>query len=324
MAKRRNQLASACVLIALTLAILIMPQVASWGAPSYPQLDYVPVDHSGETSARFAVIGDYGRDTGAESDVAALVRSWNPDFIITVGDNNYWFGAASTIDGNVGKYYAEFISPYSGKHQPLTSGPSVNRFLPILGNHDWMTKNAKAYLRYFTLPGNERYYDFVWGPVHFFALDSDGNEPDGVTADSVQAMWLKSRLAASDSPWKIVYLHHPPYSSGQHGSSVELRWPYREWGASAVLSGHEHDYERIDKDGFPYFINGVGGGSLTGFSGTTSGSQVQFNDDYGAMLVEADADGITFQFFTRGGRIIDTYTIRTAKGGDAGGGSGEL
>lgn len=307
--RRRNQIASACVLIALTLAILIMPQILAWGAPSYPQLDYVPVDHSGETSARFAVIGDYGRDTGAEADVAALVKSWNPDFIITVGDNNYWFGSASTIDRNVGQYYVEFIYPYSGKYS--ASGPvtSVNRFFPTLGNHDWMSKNAKSHLRYFTLPGNERYYDFVWGPVHFFALDSDINEPDGVTADSVQAMWLKSRLASSTARWKIVYMHHPPYSSGQHGSSVDLRWPYRDWGATAVMSGHEHDYERIDMDGFPYFVNGVGGGSLTGWAGTVPGSQLRFNDDYGAILVEANTSGITFQFITRGGLVIDTLAI---------------
>ena len=33
-----------------------------------------------------------------------------------------------------------------------------------------------------TLPGNERYYDFVQGPVHFFVIDSDQNEPDGFRA----------------------------------------------------------------------------------------------------------------------------------------------
>ena len=37
----------------------------------------------------FAVIGDYGDAGQAELDVANLVKSWNPDFIITTGDNNY-------------------------------------------------------------------------------------------------------------------------------------------------------------------------------------------------------------------------------------------
>ncbi len=87
-------------------------------------------------------------------------------------------------------------------------------FFPTLGNHDWYTNDAQPYLDYFTLPGNERYYDFVWGPVHFFALDSDEHEPDGVNAGSAQAAWLQQGLAASTSPWNIVYTHYPPYSSG--------------------------------------------------------------------------------------------------------------
>jgi hypothetical protein len=66
----------------------------------------------------------------------------------------------------------------------------VNQFFPTLGNHDWYTPGAQPYLDYFHLPGNERYYDFVWGPVHFFAIDSDENEPDGVNQSSVQAKWL--------------------------------------------------------------------------------------------------------------------------------------
>ena len=58
--------------------------------------------------------------------------------------------------------------------------PSTNSFLPSLGNHDWGTPNAQPYLDYFALPGNERYYDHVQGPVHFFIVDSDPNEPDGI------------------------------------------------------------------------------------------------------------------------------------------------
>jgi hypothetical protein len=37
----------------------------------------------------FAVIGDYGLHSANEEKVALMVKSWNPDFIITSGDNNY-------------------------------------------------------------------------------------------------------------------------------------------------------------------------------------------------------------------------------------------
>ncbi|UCB42209.1 MAG: PKD domain-containing protein [Dehalococcoidales bacterium] len=263
------------------------------------------IDTSGDV-IRFAVIGDYGYDSNpASSDVANLVKSWNPDIIITTGDNNNPVGATSTIDQNIGQYYSDFIYPYEGVYGP---GATTNRFFPILGDNDWVTDGATPYFGYFTLPGNERYYDFTWGPVHFFVIDSDPSESDGVDSTSVQATWLQDRLAASSAPWKLVLAHHPPYSSGERVSDW-MRWPFQEWGATAVLSGHNHIYERIVLDEFVYFLNGLGGHSIHSIGSPIPGSEVRYNSDYGAMLVEATTDSITFQFFNRTGALIDTYTI---------------
>ena len=82
------------------------------------------------------MIGDYGNAGPDELAVAELVKSWNPEFIITLGDNNYDVGSQSTIDPNIGQYYHEFIFPYIGSYGP---GDTVNRFFPSLGNHDWET-----------------------------------------------------------------------------------------------------------------------------------------------------------------------------------------
>jgi tartrate-resistant acid phosphatase type 5 len=259
---------------------------------------------------RFAVIGDYGDHSAAEQDVADLVKSWKPDLIITTGDNNYDAGKARTIDSNIGQFYSEFIYPYHGRY--ISSNLSrVNRFFPALGNHDWQTRNAQPYLDYFALPGNERYYDFIWGPIHFFALDSDAHEPDGITRDSAQAAWLREKLAMSTVPWKIVYMHQPPFSSGRHGSVSALQWPFKDWGATAVLAGHDHAYERILRDGFPYFVNGLGGKSRYSSKEIVAGSQVRYRDDYGAMLVEASRYQITFKFITRSGFLVDEYTVNS-------------
>ena len=35
------------------------------------------------------------------------------------------------------------------------------------------------------------YYDVDLGLVHLYAVDSDSHEPDGTSASSKQAMWLK-------------------------------------------------------------------------------------------------------------------------------------
>ncbi len=257
-------------------------------------------------SIRFAVIGDYGEGSQGEADVAALVKSWSPDFIITTGDNNYPIGSAETIDEHIGQYYQEYIYPYAGAFGP---GADRNRFFPTLGNHDWDTPGAQPYLDYFSLPNNERYYDFIWGPVHFFAINSDSREPDGVGYGTLQGQWFQSALAASSTPWQIVYMHHPPYSSGYHGPVNWMEWPFAAWGADAALFGHDHVYERLSIDGIPYFINGVGGGPIYPFLLPDENSQFRYNDDYGAMLVVADAGQITFQFINRQGVVIDTFQI---------------
>jgi hypothetical protein len=255
---------------------------------------------------RFGVIGDYGDGSQEEADVANLVKSWNPDFIITTGDNNYPDGAASTIDAHIGQFYHEFIYPYKGTYG---SGATTNLFFPTLGNNDWDTLSAKPYLDYFTLPGNERYYDYVWGPVHFFVIDSAAREPDGNSSSSIQATWLHNQLAASTSVWNVVYLHHPPYTSGSVTSNATLQWPYASWGADVVMSGHSHTYERIFRDGIVYFVNGLGGDSIQSFSSAISGSQVRYNKDFGAMLVDADTSQMKFQFINRAGTSIDSYTL---------------
>jgi hypothetical protein len=255
---------------------------------------------------RFAVIGDYGRDGEGEASVAALVRSWKVDFVITTGDNNYNDGEASTIDANVGKHYQEFIGNYTGAYGP---GSPVNRFWPTPGNHDWRAPDLKPYRDYFTLPGNERYYDVDAGLVHLFALSSDGDEPDGITETSTQAGWLKQRLAASRSCFDLVYFHHAPYSSGKHGGTAELRWPFAAWGADVVMAGHDHHYERLEASGIPYFVVGIGEGARD-IPSQVPESLFRYNGDAGALLVTATGTGITYELWNVSGDKIDSFTTR--------------
>ncbi len=258
-------------------------------------------------TVRFAVIGDYGVDTPAEFEVSRLVHQLEPDLILTVGDNNCPNGMADTIDRNVGQYYQDYIYPYSGRYGP---GARENRFFPVLGNHDLNSGDISAYLDYFTLPCNERYYDFVQGPVHFFALDSLGNEPDGFKSTSVQAEWLQKRLAQAQEPWKIVYLHVSPYSSGaEHGSAKYMQWPFAEWGADAVISGHDHLYERLLINGTPYIVDGLGGDYIYNFADPLPESRVRYNGNHGAMLVTADRHTLTFQLYSIDGTLVDEYSI---------------
>ena len=265
-----------------------------------------------DNAVHFAVIGDYGSGGKGEAAVAALVKSWQPDLILTTGDNNYDLGSAATIDFNIGQFYHDYIFPYKGNYG---SGAAINRFFPVLGNHDWLTQNAAPYFDYFSLPGNERYYDFTWGPVHFFALDSDDHEPDGTSVKSKQALWLKQALASAVEPWKVVVLHVPPFSSGkEHGSDPTVQWPFQDWGASIVFAGHEHLYERLVLNGFPYIVDGAGGAGRYDFSDSPlAASVVRYNQDWGAVKVDADQNSFQLQFITVGGTVIDTFSLTPAK-----------
>lgn len=264
---------------------------------------------SGRSFARFAAIGAGGEDSQGQDRVCARVKSWAPDFIIALGGDGHPEGGApaAALDRSVGKYWSEFIHPYQGRYG---KGASRNRFFPSLGDQDWRAPGAAPYLDYFGLPGNERYYEFARGPVHLFSLDSHPDEPDGIGRDSRQAQWLRKALAASAAPWKIVYFHHAPYSSGARGSAKAMRWPFREWGADAVMSGHGRHYERLEVDGLAFFVKGTGGKGAAPAADPLPGSRCVFAEDDGAILVEAARDRIDFRFVTAEGVVVDTHTLR--------------
>lgn len=255
-------------------------------------------------SVVFGVIGDYGTGGAAAGQVADLVKSWAPDLIITVGDNDYT--NANDIDGAIGQFYHPYIYNYRGSYGV---GSDTRRFFPTWGNHEYYP-GLQPYQDYFDLPGNERYYRFRQGPVEFFALNSNTAEPDGIGGSSVQAQWLRAALADSTAPWKVVYFHHPPYASrGYHGPTAAMRWPFEQWGADVVLSGHEHFYERLRSGGLNYLINGAGGGGRYPLSSIAPESQLRYNADYGALKAQADPASLRFQFITRAGQVIDDYLI---------------
>jgi tartrate-resistant acid phosphatase type 5 len=266
-------------------------------------------------SLTIGVIGDYGAAAEGEYEtelaVANLVKSWNPHFIITVGDNNYPNGEASTIDTNIGQFYHEYIYPYTGLYG---TGASSNRFFPCLGNHDWafgFPPTAAPYLEYFALPGNERYYNYREGNVEIFALDNENFEPDGNTNNSVQAQWLQAALTASAATWKIVFMHEPAYSSGGiYGSNPRFQWPFAAWGASVVLCGHDHIYERIFTNGIPYFVNGLGGRAIYALTPQViAGSRARFNGDFGALRIDITESQMSFKFFTRSNVLVDSFAL---------------
>lgn len=275
----------------------------------------VPLDSSSDV-IRFAAVGDYGDNANTQL-VADLIDGFDPDFIVTLGDNNYSGSyGISDFDSEVGKYYGNYIGDYRGTQ---VKGSIKNKFFPVVGNHDWDSSDLSGYISYFTpIPGrpgntsgNERYYNFSWGNIEFFLLSSDSNEPDGITSTSVQGKWLRNALSVSQAQYKIVVSHHNPYGSDvshAEGENSDLRWPYGDWGADIHLSGHTHLYERLDVSGFPYIVAGTGGQSLRSGSDTDK-TVFKYSSDYGAVIADITSETATFRFFNTSGTLIDQVKI---------------
>jgi len=298
--KRKRRVLSVALLLLLFLSLVAV--ATPWHAAAGPPTQ------NGNTF-RFAIIGDFGGATQGSADVADLVKGWNPAFIVTTGDNEY--AGDNTYDEAVGQFYCDFLKEVDNGQYCDGGNASKNAFFPAIGNHD----SVNEFVNYFTLPGsdftnssgNERYYDFVWGSVHFYVINSY-NEPDGTSSDSKQAKWLKEQLAKSNSKWNLVVFHHAAYSSGPHGSNSNMQWPFEAWGADAVINGHDHDYERLQIGSIPYFVNGLGGNHIYGFDTVLPQSKARYNGDFGAMLVEVGDSSITYKFINRSGTTVDTYT----------------
>jgi predicted phosphodiesterase len=265
-----------------------------------------------QTQTVFAVIGDMGSDNSDEADVATMVNTWNPSYVLTVGDNVY----TDSYPDDDGQYYHKYMYPHESTYG---SGDTTtfNHFWPILGNHDW-DYSISAYQNYFNLPN---YYTKQIGDIEFFVIDSDTREPDGTSSTSTQANWIHTQISNSIAKWKIVLFHHPAYSSGDNPSNPRMQWPFEDWGVDAVLSGHSHDYERILRDDntdgqkLVYFVDGTGGDDL-GVINTphVSGSQYQDADDFGALKVIEKDDSLRFEFHevTSSYKLLDSYTINKA------------
>jgi len=220
---------------------------------------------------RFAVLGDSGRGSGKQLDIAALLAQWNPDFVLHTGDAIYERGAPEELD-------RAYFLPY---HALLDHIP----FYGCLGNHDTYYDGGRTYLAAVVFPRNpvtktEEFYAFDRGPAHFVVLNSNGDLQPG----SVQHDWLAADLAAAQARWKFVVLHHAPYSSGKQGNDPALRAAlvplFEAHHVDVVFAAHDHIYHRsfplrgdvivhreqepdyVDPGAPIYFVTGGGGKSV--------------------------------------------------------------
>ena len=193
---------------------------------------------------RLAVAGDVGEPSPRlDATVAAMAAEHTTrpfDALVLLGDNVYPDGDPACVDAAV-------LRPFA----PVLAGGTP--LVAVLGNHDVQRGEGDAVAARLGMPA--RWYERRIGPVQVIALDSTR------VHDPVQRAWLAATLAAPGARFRIVALHHPPYSGGWHGSSLDVRWAWSRWfrrrGVDLVLAGHEHDYQRIrPRRGVTYVVSG--------------------------------------------------------------------
>jgi 3',5'-cyclic AMP phosphodiesterase CpdA len=199
----------------------------------------------GTEPIRFLAFGDSGGGGADQRALAEQMYAFPYDLIVHTGDIAYDDGTIGQFEDTVFGMYAPIF-----RHIP---------FFPAAGNHDYRTMQGAPFRAVFALPGGngERWYSYDWGRIHFAALDTEADY-------ETQARWLDEDLAATSRPWKIVYLHRPPYSSGDHGSDTALRAALEpvlvKHRVQLVLAGHDHDYERMHpQQGVQHVVTGGGG-----------------------------------------------------------------
>ena len=210
-------------------------------------------------SFSFGVISDFGIPTPAARANLRRLAADRIDFALTAGDN-------AQIFGNEQEYRDYVLGP-------LRDFIARHALWPAIGNHDYY--GLANYLRYFALPGSERYYKFTYGGVLFMALDSN-------RYDRKQKSWMRSELRRSHARCKVAYFHHPLWSSGR-GYHNGVRKQRREkiaailerGGVDLMLNGHVQNYERSKplrgghvsrRHGIVYIVTGGGGAHLTPFA----------------------------------------------------------
>lgn len=242
---------------------------------------------------RFLAFGDSG---GGGSDQYALLDQMFTvpyDLIVHTGDVAY-------DDGTIGQFEDNVFGVY---HELFRNLP----FFPAAGNHDYNTLQGAPFRDVFALPGDggEKWFSYDWGRIHFAAIDTESDY-------ATQAAWLEQDLAASTLPWKIVYMHHPMYSSGVHGSDLALRdqlVPILErYGVQLVLSGHDHHYERIKPQGGIAHVLTGGGGRGTRSVGSSTFTALA-DEVIHFVALDVGADELVMHAIDAAGKEFDSMVV---------------
>jgi Calcineurin-like phosphoesterase len=262
------------------------------GSPTHTEA-YVPFPAGDLPEMRIAVAGDVG-DSGsrldATGDAMGRLEGADPfDVLLLLCDNVYPSGDPAQLPETVFGPFADVLA-------------RDTELLAILGNHD--APNGDAQLASLGMAGH--WWAEQRGDVLLVGLDS--NQPDNPD----QLAFLEDTLRGSAATWKIVALHHPPYSAGYQGSNASVRRAFvplfERYGVRLVLSGHDHDYQRSTPiHGVTYVVTGAAAGTRR--TGSDSFTAVSFSW-HSYLELGIYPDRLVGRVLNQDNRVADEWVLR--------------
>ena len=225
------------------------------------------------------------------------ILSHHPEAVVfTLGDNAYRKGTT--------REFRECYDTTWGRHKAATR--------PAVGNHEYKTKGAHPYYKYFGEAAGDAargYYSYDLGDWHIIVLNSVCQKVGGCDIESPQHRWLVDDLKTHRRPCTLAYAHHPVFSSGKHGGHKALRSIYEtlyEYDVDVLVAGHEHNYERFAPQdpyglydpvrGIQQFIVGTGGRELRRIGKGRTNSVVRDNTSYGVLKLTLHPGSFEWDF----------------------------
>ncbi len=207
----------------------------------------------GNQTFSFLLYGDNRTDHAAHEAVVSSMVPRPGAFLIHTGD--------FVVDGGTPSEWDKFF-------RIEDSLLRTRAIFSCVGNHELFGDAGDTYVRLFGpthTTGVPRLYSTMrWSHARFFLLNAFDAAGDG-------RAWLERELEQADHEqglrWRFVVIHQGPYSSGPHGGSHAmvrngLVTLFRRHKIDAILSGHDHLYERGLANDLRYVVTGGGGAPL--------------------------------------------------------------
>lgn len=215
--------------------------------------------------------------TCRHGDTARLTERIAPDAVLGLGDLQYETGRL--------RAFRKVYDRSWGDLRSIT--------YPTPGNHEYRTKGAAGYFKYFSKrqPGPPGYYAVDLGRWRAYLVNGNCAYIDCAK----QARWLRRDLDANPRACSLIASHVPRYSTGLHGDDTSMRRFFRialNHRVDLMLGGHDHHYERfkrmnndgeVVKRGVMQFVSGAGGKVHYPADGDAKGSAYVDDDTFGVL-----------------------------------------